>query len=297
MRNEGSNLSRSSIVANELINEREALTIQVGNLNMEVEELKEKYEKSKVELKNSQTELEKLKTEMFVQSKKMQTMASEHKSELKCYHDEIEDLNIKLKAAEKRLLEETHAGDHHDESFQDGCGLDDILENDKLSTGSGDLKTAPMAHPTSIQGLLARDRRNSLAIRLGAQGLTEQAANVLADVRYKELTDKIQELNTQIAEHKTNLKKLQEEVESAHAKLKEESKKLDINNRKMEARDQELEDLRQRILDENNRNSNTVNEFNEEIDQRDRKIAELRRQLRAANIRIESRPSIAPAKV
>ena len=39
-----------------------------------------------------------------------------------------------------------------------------------------------------------RDRRNSMAVRLGAIGQPEQTASLLNDVKSKELSDKIVEL-------------------------------------------------------------------------------------------------------
>ena len=71
-------------------------------------------------------------------------------------------------------------------------------------------------------------------------------------------------------------------------KLKEEAKRLDINKRKLDAKDAELEDFRVKILSDNNKSSATINEFNEEIEQRDKKISGLRRQMRLLTHRQEA---------
>lgn len=75
-------------------------------------------------------------------------------------------------------------------------------------------------------------------------------------------------------------------------KLKEEAKRLDINKRKLDAKDAELEDFRVKILSDNNKSSATINEFNEEIEQRDKKISELRRQMRLLTHRQEAVPVV-----
>ena len=75
-------------------------------------------------------------------------------------------------------------------------------------------------------------------------------------------------------------------------KLKEEAKRLDINKRKLDAKDAELEDFRVKILSDNNKSSATINEFNEEIEQRDKKISGLRRQMRLLTHRQETAPVV-----
>lgn len=75
-------------------------------------------------------------------------------------------------------------------------------------------------------------------------------------------------------------------------KLKEEAKRLDINKRKLDAKDAELEDFRVKILSDNNKSSATINEFNEEIEQRDKKISGLRRQMRLLTHRQEAAPVV-----
>lgn len=75
-------------------------------------------------------------------------------------------------------------------------------------------------------------------------------------------------------------------------KLKEEAKRLDINKRRLDAKDAELEDFRVKILSDNNKSSATINEFNEEIEQRDKKISGLRRQMRLLTHRQEEAPVV-----
>ena len=73
---------------------------------------------------------------------------------------------------------------------------------------------------------------------------------------------------------------MKEEISQLSIKLKEEAKRLEINKRKLDAKDAELEDFRLKILSDNNKSSATINEFNEELEERDKKISDLRRQMR-----------------
>ena len=67
---------------------------------------------------------------------------------------------------------------------------------DKVSTGSrGHGKTDTTITSSTLMSIPPpRDRRSSMAVRLGAVGQPEQAASLLIDVKTKELTDKIAEL-------------------------------------------------------------------------------------------------------
>lgn len=70
---------------------------------IQLNDISKKYDDAKTDLKIVTTELEKLKAEIFVTSKKLQTIEMEHGAEVKCYQDEIEELQEKLRVAEKKL--------------------------------------------------------------------------------------------------------------------------------------------------------------------------------------------------
>lgn len=264
-----------------MLSEREDLKLEINDLKMQLGESAKQLEEARVELKQATTDLEKSKSEYYLAHKKLQTIEMEHGAEVKCYQDEVEELRIKLKSAEKRLVESEQGGSiDGEELFQDNNLFDELVRDsmDKLSNHSNENRRTTAASNSMPATLIPKDRRGSLAIR-GLGG--EQKDQLLADAKVRELTSKIAELSQSMEDTKLVMRTRLNEIETLQNKLRDESKRLEINKRRIEAKDLELEDLRERILGDANRQSATVNEFNEEVIQRDRKIASLRRQIRA----------------
>ena len=66
---------------------------------------------------------------------------------------------------------------------------------ERVSSGSrGHGKTDTKTTSSTLMSMPTRDRRSSMAVRLGAIGQPEQTASLLNDVKSKELSDKIVEL-------------------------------------------------------------------------------------------------------
>ncbi len=278
--------------------EREELKLEINDLKLQFHDVSKKLEDTKQDLKQSNAELEKIKSEFYVLQKKMQTLEMEHGAEIKCYQDEIEELGIKLKTAEKKLMASEHNSEIDNEDiFHDNGMFEDLVKDtmDKLSNGThGEGRTAATTNFLSAPGG-ARDRRASMALRLGTSGHSEHKDQLLSDSRVRELTDKVAELTQALEDVKTTLRNKIQEMEVMQSKMKEDSRRLDINKRKLELKDNELEDLRQRILSETNKQSASVNEFNEELEERDRKIVTLRREMR--QLALKAKPVEEPKKV
>lgn len=286
-------MTQSSIVADQMMNEREDLKLEVNDLKLQLHEANKKLEDTKQDLKQATTELEKIKSEYFVVHKKLQTIEMEHGAEIKCYQDEIEELGMKLKAAEKKLMASEHNSVVDNEDiFQDNGFFEDLVKDslDNKSNGTNEnSRTAATTNFLSAPGG-ARDRRASLALRMGNVGQSDHKDQLLSDTRVRELTDRVAELTQALEDIKMTLRNKIQELDALQSKMKEDSRRLDINKRKLELKDNELEDLRQRILEETNKQSDSVNEFNDELAERDKKIVLLRREIRQLAMKASSVP-------
>lgn len=266
--------------------EKEAIQQERADLKLEIAEKTQKIEDLKSELKACHGQLEKLKAEHVLVLRRLETIEDTHKAEVKSYQDEIDTLNFKIKATEKKLAE---VGDNLSSEH-------DAFEGDTLEDIGG-LGLANLDQMS--QGSMGRGRRQSAIFNsdnMGGQkrgsifGLSNGGLDLKSQTTNAETTHRISELQKHLDESRAHVKKLNEEIDELSSKLKEEQKRLDISKKKIEAKDSELEFLRVKILRDNENFTNTMNELTEELQIKDEKIVSLRKQFKNLALRGDGKP-------
>lgn len=259
--------------------EKEAIQQERADLKLEIAEMTQKIEDLKIELKSCHNQLEKLKAEHTILLRKLETIEDTHKGEIKSYQEEIDSLNFKIKATEKKLAEVGDNLSSDNEAFE-GDTLEEI-------GGLGNLERMS-------QGSLNRGRRQSAIFNsdnMGGQkrgsifGLSHGGLDLKSQTTDVEAQHKISELHKHLEESRAHVKKLNEEIDELTSKIKEEQKRLEISKKKIEAKDSELEFLRSKILQDNENFTNTMNELTEELQTKDEQIISLRKQYKNLSLR------------
>ena len=254
--------------------EKEAIQQERADLKLEIAEKTQRIEDLKSDLKACQGQLEKLKAEHILILRRLETIEDTHKAEIKSYQDEIDTLNFKIKATEKKLAD---VGDNMSSEH-------DAFEGDTLEEIGG-LGLANLDRMS--QGSMGRGRRQSAIFNsdnMGGQkrgsifGLSNGGLDLKSQTTDVETTHRISELQKHLDESRAHVKKLNEEIDELSSKLKEEQKRLEISKKKIEAKDGELEFLRVKILRDNENFTTTMNELTEELQTKDDQIVSLRKQ-------------------
>jgi chromosome segregation ATPase len=233
------------------------------------------------EKKKMAKELSQAQTDNFILSNKLGTVEESHQAEISSLQLEIENLQLKLKEVDKRFREqqENNLSDQNEMmELSDGGGIfEDVFGNssrdfDNQSIGSRRRTASNLQRRTSMQGLPA-----TLPVQ---DGLVTQSEVRVDNQVVKALNERVSELQRMVEEAKKQIGALDEMIENLQKNLKDEGKKLEINRRKVELKDKELEELRAKILRDNARYSEAMNESNDEVEAKNELILRMKRQLR-----------------
>ena len=270
---------------NRVVQENEAIKKEIADLKVEMVNANKRVEEAKSSQKLLSKSLEKLRTEHFLLEQKLESTEQEYKHTLENHSRNIEDLQFKLKAAEKKVVELEEEA----QEIEAGEGLDEI----DIPLGEFTRNRQP-----------SRSFRNSFQFKAGSVlsgvGHTSNPNMLSAPKSAKSgrdsgavspnLASKVKELEAQQDKLKETVASLKEEIESLTAKLKEEAHKAEQSRIKTESRENELENLRRKIVFDCERYITSLNEANEEIDKRDVLIKNLQKQLRNISLSSPSAP-------
>ena len=260
---------------------------ELTELRTTVSELNKKYEDHRSEVKTKSTELEKIRNEHFVLSKKLQSIEADHSIEIKSLQSEIEDLESKLRASEKKNAEMDNYSTGEGNGFE-GNGFDDngVFEDlqgfdfqDKIesrSRGSTEFRRIPTT--VSKNGGELRAKRESIVMNL--VNFREEKTVLDSDKKVRELEDKLSEVKQQLQDTKLAIVGLNTDIDVLQQKLKEESRKLDISKRKIEEKNKEIEAMMKTYMDANEMYTLNLNDLNEELEIRDEAIIRLKKELK-----------------
>lgn len=255
-----------------------------SDLRLEIVENGKKLDSVRSELKNLHKDYDKLKGEHYIISKRMHTIEMEHKVELKAYEDEIENLQLKLKDAQKKTMDL----DNSNSGLDDSGNLlgEEFLTIDRVSNHSGDIRARRTSISNGLLGALSgtRERRKSIVSGLPNAGLGGAQNALIVDMKVRELTDKIAESHQIADDTKLLYSKTSEELAEVSKKLREEIFKAEILKKKLEMKEEELEELRTKFLVDNEKYSVAINDVNEELDKREEQLYNLKKKLRNAEL-------------
>ena len=282
--------SKGSAEVNKILLEKEAIQQERADLKLEIAEKTQKIEDLKSELKSCHGQLEKLKAEHGLLLRKLETIEDTYKSEIKGYQEEIDSLNFKIKATEKKLAD-----------FGDNISSDnEAFEGDTLEEFGAFGTMERMS-----QGSMNRGRRQSAIFNsdnMGGQkkgsifGLSNQGMDVKAQLSDIEANHKLNEFQLHLKESQGHVAQLNREIDELTKQLKEEQKRLEISKKKIEAKDAELEFLRTKILQDNENFTQTMNDLTEELQTKDDQIVKLRKQYKNLVLRGDPKAAQSAAK-
>jgi chromosome segregation ATPase len=264
-----------------VVHENESVKKELADLKVELLNANQRVEEGKSAQKTLNKALEKLRTERFLLEQKLESSEQEHKQTIENNNRAIEELELKLKNAEKKVTELEEEA----QEVEAGEGLDGIDiplgEFTRNRMPSRSFRNSFQFKATSV--LSGGPLNKSNMISAPKSGKDSGAAS-------PNLVSKVKELEAQQEKLKETIASLKQEAETLSLKLKEETAKVEQSRIKAESRETELENLRKKIVYDCERYITSLNEANEEIDKRDNLIKSQQRQLRNITLSTPSAP-------
>lgn len=257
---------------NRVAQENEALKKEIADLKVELVNANKRVDESKSSQKLLNKTIEQMRTEKFLIDQKLESFEQEHKDIVHSNNVLIEELQMKLKSAEKKVAELEEEA----QEIEAGEGLDEIdiplgeFKRDRIPSRSF-RNSIQFKAPSILSGGFMN--KSSVMSANNKSGKDSGAAS-------PNLIAKMKDLESQQEKSKELIATLKAEISTLTAKVEAESARAESARIKAESRENELESLRKKIVYDCERYITSLNEANEEIDKRDTQLKNLQRQLR-----------------
>ena len=272
---------------NRISQENEALKKEIADLKVELVNANKRVDESKSSQKLLNKTIEQMRTEKFLIDQKLESFEQEHKEIVHSNTILIEELQLKLKSAEKKVAELEEEA----QEIEAGEGLDEIdiplgeFKRDRMPSRSF-RNSIQLKAPSILSG---GHMNKSSVMSNNKSGKDSGAAS-------PNLIAKMKDLESQQEKSKELIATLKAEIASLTTKVETETARAESARIKAESRENELENLRKKIVYDCERYIMSLNEANEEIDKRDTQLKNLQRQLRNIGLAAPSVSSSAGGK-
>lgn len=266
-----------------IIAEKDEALKELSNIKYEFKEQSNKMETVESNLKTQKKEFEKMKAEHALSSQKLLSIESEHKGTVESLHNELEEVQLKLKEAQKKL------DDSKEDCLQDvDTGLTGLDE-----TAFGDDFSLPQDFSSSnLTDSFDKGPVNNITVRSENSKLMKLPSLVSAppvdDSRFQQMSDQIALLTRSLEEANKKIDGLSKELSLVKAQQEDGDKAL---QKKLESKKSELEALCSQLTGGRFEFIEVMNDLNDDICLRDREIAKLKKQLRDNAVAIEESSS------